>query len=73
MKDRFDLEQEINSISNISDQLATVCEAILEERISVDETANALEGIRVILNLQSQKLHDTMCQVFKLDNYKDYA
>lgn len=70
MKDRFDLEQEINSIDHISEYLGTLCEGILEERLSVDETVNAIEGIRVILNLQTQKLHDTMCQVLQLDHYR---
>lgn len=70
MKDRFDLEQEINSIHNISEYLGTLCEGILEDRLSVDETANAIGGIRVILDLQARKLHDTMCQVLRLDHYR---
>jgi hypothetical protein len=73
MKDRFDLEQEINTLHSISEQLGTLCEGILEERLSIDDTANALEGLRIILDLQTHKLHDTMCQIFKLDNYKEYA
>lgn len=73
MKDRFDLEQEINVIYGIAEQLATVSEAIIEERLSVDDTANVLEGIRIMLNLHTEKLHDTMCQVCKLDNYKEFV
>lgn len=71
MKDRFDLEQEINALYGFSEQLSTISEAMLEERLSTDETVNAIEGLRVLMDLQAQKLHDTMCQVFKLDNYKD--
>lgn len=73
MKDRFDLEQEISVLYVFSEQLGTISEAILESRLSIDETVNAIEGVRVLLDLQTQKLHDTMCQTFKLDNYKEYA
>lgn len=70
MKDRFDLENEITSIHAFSDQLSTLCEAILEERLTTDETVNAIEGIKIMLDLQAQKMLDTMCQCFKLDGYK---
>ena len=70
MKDRFNLEDEINALYAFSDQLATISEGVMEERLSVDETVNAIEGLRVILNLQANKLHDTMCQCFQLDSYK---
>jgi hypothetical protein len=73
MKDRFDLEQEINALYGFSEQLSTISEAVLEERLSTDETVNAIEGIRVLMDLQAQKLHDTMCQILKLDNYKEYV
>lgn len=70
MKNRFDLENEISGIYSFSDQLATLSEAILEERLTTDQTVNAIEGIKVMLELQTQKLLDTMCQCFKLDGYK---
>jgi hypothetical protein len=73
MKDRFDLEQEINTMYNFVEQLGTISEAILESRLSTDETVNAIEGIRVMIDLHTQKLHDTMCQILKLDNYKEYV
>jgi hypothetical protein len=73
MKDRFDLEQEINALYGFSEQLSTISEAVLEERLSTDETVNAIEGMRVLMDLQAQKLHDTMCQILKLDNYKEYV
>lgn len=73
MKDRFDLEQEINALYSFAEQLGTINEAILEDRLSTDETVNAIEGIRVMIDLQTQKLHDTMCQVLKLDNYNQYT
>ena len=73
MKDRFDLEQEINALYSFAEQLGTINEEILENRLSTDETVNAIEGIRVMIDLQTQKLHDTMCQILKLDNYREYA
>lgn len=71
MKDRFNLEDEINSLYMFSDQLGTISEAVIEKRLSIDETVNVIEGLRVMLNLQAQKLNDTMCQCLKLDNYRD--
>lgn len=73
MKDRFDLEQEINTLYGFSEQLGTISEAVLEDRLSTDETVNAIEGIRVMIDLQAHKLHDTMCQILKLDNYREYV
>lgn len=70
MKDRFDLENEINTLYTFSDQLGTLSEGILEHNLSTDETVNAIEGLRVMINLQAQKLHDTMAQCFKLDGYR---
>ena len=70
MKDRFNLEDEINTLYSFSEQLGTLSEGILEHNLTTDETINVIEGMRVMLNLQAQKLHDTMCQCFNLDNYK---
>lgn len=69
MKNRFNLEDEINTLYSFSEQLGTLSEGILEHGLTTDETVNVIEGMRVMLNLQAQKLHDTMCQCFKLDNY----
>jgi hypothetical protein len=69
MKDRFNLEDEINTLYSFSEQLGTLSEGILEHGLTTDETVNVIEGLRVMLNLQAQKLNDTMCQCFKLDNY----
>jgi len=71
MKDRFDLENEIMALNGFADNLATISEGILEHDLSNDEVVNAIEGIRVLLQLQSNKLMDTMCQCLKLDQYRD--
>ena len=69
MKDRFNLEDEINTLYSFSDQLGTLSEGILEHNLSQDDIVNVIEGLRVMINLQTTKLHDTMCQCFRLNGY----
>lgn len=71
MKDRFNLEEEISQLYNFADNLNTISEGILEHGLSEDETVNAIIGLSVLLKLQANKLHDTMSQCFKLDNYRE--
>jgi len=75
MKDRFDLEQEILRTTNYADDLRTVVENMLNDSIEgitdVDKYANAIEGIAILIEMQSNKMFDTMSQCFKLDNYKE--
>jgi len=71
MKDRFNLEDEINTLYSFSEQLGTLSEGILEHNLSNDDVVNVIEGLRVMINLQAAKLQDTMSQCFKLDNYRD--
>jgi hypothetical protein len=73
MKDRFDLENEITTLHTFADNLSTLSEGILEHNLTTDETVNAIEGLRVLLTLQANKLLDTMSQCFKLDQYRDYT
>lgn len=69
MKDRFDLESEITFLYNFSTNLRTISEGILEHGLSRDEIVNALEGVAVMLDLQVNKLSDTMAQCFHLGSY----
>jgi hypothetical protein len=71
MKDRFDLETEIMVLNTFIDNLGTLSEGILEHDLSTDETVNAIEGMRVLLTLHTNKLMDTMSQCFKLDSYRE--
>jgi hypothetical protein len=71
MKNRFDLENEIMTLHTFADNLGTLSEGILEHDLSQDEIVNAIEGIKVMLTLQTNKLMDTMSQCFKLDDYRD--
>jgi hypothetical protein len=73
MKDRFNLEDEIMALHNFADNLGILSEGILEHNLTVDETVNAIEGLRVMLTLQANKLMDTMTQCFKLDDYRDFT
>ena len=70
MKDRFNLEEEISELYNFADQLGTISKGVLEYDLSPDDTSNALNGLRVLLKLHAQKLHDTMNQCFLLDQYR---
>jgi hypothetical protein len=70
MKTRFDLEDEISTLYSFAKQLETLNEGILEYNLSTDEISNVVEGLRVMLELHAQKMSDTMCQCFKLDNYR---
>jgi hypothetical protein len=70
MKDRFNLEDEINTLFTFSDQLGTLSEGILEHDLSKDDIVNVIEGLKIMISLQATKLHDTMCQCFKLDGYR---
>ena len=71
MKDRFNLEDEISALHNFAENLGTLSEGILEHGLSSDEIVNAIEGLRVMLSLQANKLTDTMTQCFKLDEYRE--
>jgi hypothetical protein len=70
MKTRFDLEDEISTLYSFAKQLETLNEGILEYDLSSDEISNVVEGLRVMLELHAQKMMDTMCQCFQLDNYR---
>ena len=77
MKDRFDLEQEILRTTNYADDLRTIAKNMIEDSISgftdVDKYCTAIDGIAVLIEMQSNKMLDTMSQCFKLDNYKESA
>lgn len=70
MKDRFHLEDEITTLYSFSQQLETLSEGILEYDLSNDEVVNALEGLKVMLDLHAKKMMDTFSQCFRLDNYR---
>lgn len=71
MKDRFDLENEISTLHLFAQILDSLNEGILEHDLSKDDIVNVVSGLRVIIDLHADKMHDTMCQCFELDQYKN--
>lgn len=71
MKNRFHLEEEISQLYNFVEYLNTISSAILEDNLDEGDAANGIVGISTLLKLQTNKLHDTMSQCFKLDKYKN--
>jgi len=73
MKDRFDLENEINELHTYADQIDLVSDSIINTTKDIDKDAiiNALSGLSTLLNMKTNKLFDTFCEVFKLDQYKE--
>lgn len=70
MKNRFNLEEEISGLYSYVDHLSLISESILDsEDLDKDYITNAIEGIKVLLDMHIKKLNDTMCQVFRLDSY----
>jgi hypothetical protein len=65
-KNRFDLEEEISSLHSIADQLGCIGESYIKYNLTNEEIITAVKGIKVILDIQAQKLHDTMCECFNL-------
>lgn len=73
MKDRFDLENEISQTSVFAKHLRDLSHGILEEQLTTDEIANALEGLAVLVEAHERVLFNTFTQALKLDSYSDFA
>lgn len=69
MKDRFDLEQEIMGLCSYVDQINLIKAAVDSENNKM--ASQALEGLAAMLELYQEKLSDTMCQVLRLDEYRE--
>ena len=74
MKDRFDLESEIMRTANYADDLRTIAENMINDdvdgNIDVDKYFNAIEGVASLIEMHSDKMFDTMCQCFNIDDYR---
>lgn len=73
MKDRFDLEQKINFTGTFSEHLRDLAYNVLENDMSTDEIANALEGLAILIDSHERVLFDTFTQAFKLDAYNELS
>jgi len=67
MKDRFSLEDDINHLYSFSQQLENLSEGILEYDLSKDDICNAVEGLKVMIELHAQKMESTMVEIFNLN------
>lgn len=73
MKDRCDLEQKINFTGTFSEHLRDLAYNVLENDMSTDEIANALEGLAILIDSHERVLFDTFTQAFKLDAYNELS
>lgn len=75
MKDRFDLENDINNLQHYVEDIRMITEYMINDSVNssldIDKYINALEGVASLMEMHSLKMFDTMCQCFKLDNYKE--
>jgi hypothetical protein len=70
---RFDLEDKIIDTKNTIEELDVLARMVLNEEIDKDSIANTLYGIKMLHEGRVNKLFDTFCQVFKLDQYSNLA
>lgn len=71
MKTRFDLEQDILSLSSVASDLDKLAERILEDEVmmSRDELTNIVMGMSALINLRADAAMHTFEQVFELNGY----
>lgn len=73
MKDRFDLEDEIMKLHAFVDNIENAVEYLAESDVDpkvIDTVSNILLGTSTLMGLHAEKMLDTMCQCFKLDQYR---
>jgi hypothetical protein len=70
MKDRFDLESKITFTGTFAEHLRDLAHNVLENDLSKDEIANALEGLAILIDSHERVLFDTFIQALQLDGYK---
>jgi len=59
MSDRFDLEQQIMACWNITSDIDTLCEGVLESDMTTDQIANILLGMKQLYELKFDKMFRT--------------
>lgn len=69
--DRFDLENKINQTALFADQLRSVANSVLEDKMNNDRLANVLEGLAVLIELHTDDTFEAFAKALKLDNYKE--
>jgi hypothetical protein len=71
--DRFELEDKITAMDNIVEELNLLARLVLEHDLDKDDIASTLFGIRILHEGRQAELFDTFTQVFKLDEYSEFA
>ena len=71
MKNRFDLEQDLTTFSMIIEELDLLHEQLLENPrpMTQDEISNYIFALQHMCQLRYQRVWDTFCQTFKVDEY----
>ena len=71
MKDRFALESDINAIFATVDDLKCVADMMYDSSMifTPDAQHTVLQGIAITLDAKMERLQDTFCQVFQLNEY----
>lgn len=69
--DRLDLEEKIMRASVILDDIDCLRDALARKNMTPDELDNYLLGMHSIYMKKFEDLDDMMCQVFKLNQYRE--
>lgn len=59
MSNRFDLEEQILDCWNVTKDLNTLAEGVIEQNLSQDDISNALIGLKTMYELKHDKLWKT--------------
>ena len=59
MTDRFDLEQQIMACWNVTSDIDTLCEGVIESDMTTDQIANILLGMKQLYELKFDKMFRT--------------
>lgn len=69
MADRFELENDILSLTSVADDLDVLAQAIMEHDPSEDDILNVIMGLSGVLRMKVDKTFDTFKAAFNLDEY----
>ena len=70
MSDRYDLEQQIMACWNVTSDIETLFEGVVESDMTTDQIANILLGMKQLYELKFDKLFNTFEQLMKDDIIK---
>ena len=71
MKDRFNLEEDLMNFSQIIEELDILHEKYIDgpKPMTEDEVSNYLFSLHHVCKLRFERVWDTYCQAFELDDY----